>query len=457
MSKINLTANRVREFDCPPGAKQVFLWDAATEGLGLRATSGGTCYVFQAKLKGKTIRISIGSPKSWDLSRAREQARAYRTQIDGGRDPRVVKAEALAADAAKRALYRVENAEALEAWNEYIAARSARWSPRHKADHETASRPGGEKITRGRRAGMGEVKEPGMLRPLLLLPLSGITRDRVAAWLETEVVKRPTRTRLALSLLSTFLAWCGTRPEYRDQVHSDACTKMKRDLPKAQAKDDCLQREQLKSWFDHVRKLPNITNRTYLQCLLLTGARREELAGVRWEDVDFQWKTILIGDKVEGNRTIPLTPYVADLLLALQSANNTPPHPRILKRMESAGKKWRPSPWVFASKSAKSGRIQEPRLAHNKALDAAGLPPLSIHGLRRSFGTLAEWVECPAGISAQIMGHRPSAIAEKHYRKRPIDLLRMWHSKIEGWILNEAGIEQPKDSATAPARLTSVV
>ena len=71
----------------------------------------------------------------------------------------------------------------------------------------------------------------------------------------------------------------------------------------------------------------------------------------------------------------------------------------------------------------------------------AGLPPLSIHGLRRSFGTLAEWVEMPTGVVAQIQGHKPSAIAEKHYRRRPVDLLRMWHTKLEAWILECAGIE----------------
>jgi hypothetical protein len=40
------------------------------------------------------------------------------------------------------------------------------------------------------------------------------------------------------------------------------------------------------------------------------------------------------------------------------------------------------------------------------------------------------------------MGHKPSAIAEKHYRRRPLDLLRSWHVKIEAWILEQAGIEQ---------------
>ena len=77
---------------------------------------------------------------------------------------------------------------------------------------------------------------------------------------------------------------------------------------------------------------------------------------------------------------------------------------------------------------------------HNKALTAAGLPALSIHGLRRSFGTLAEWVECPAGVSAQIMGHKPSATAEKHYTVRPLDLLRLHHERIEAWILEQAGV-----------------
>jgi hypothetical protein len=39
------------------------------------------------------------------------------------------------------------------------------------------------------------------------------------------------------------------------------------------------------------------------------------------------------------------------------------------------------------------------------------------------------------------MGHKPSATVEKHYRQRPLDLLRVWHTKIEAWILEEAGIK----------------
>ncbi|WP_051094378.1 tyrosine-type recombinase/integrase [Bordetella sp. FB-8] len=287
-------------------------------------------------------------------------------------------AEQTATDQEKRRKARVSKTPALDAWDAYIQARAPRWSDRYAADLKEMAREGGDPITRGRRAGMAATKPPGILRPLLALPLRGITRDAVAAWLEKNGHARPTFA---------------------------------------------------------VRALLNRIVSAYLQILLLTGARRNELAGLRWEDVDFQWQSLTIRDKVEGERTIGMTPYVASLLRGLQRINEMPPNVRAL-RGQPEGQEWRPSPWVFASKTAADGRMKEPRIAHNKALAAAGLPALSIHGLRRSFGTLAEWVECPAGISAQIMGHKPSAIAEKHYRRRPLDLLRMWHGKIEGWILD---------------------
>ena len=66
---------------------------------------------------------------------------------------------------------------------------------------------------------------------------------------------------------------------------------------------------------------------------------------------------------------------------------------------------------------------------------------ITFHDLRRSFASLSEWIEMPAGIAAQIQGHKPSGVREKNYIRRPLDLLRMWHVKIEAWMLEQAGIE----------------
>jgi integrase len=71
----------------------------------------------------------------------------------------------------------------------------------------------------------------------------------------------------------------------------------------------------------------------------------------------------------------------------------------------------------------------------------AGIEGLTFHGLRRSFKSLTEWLEIPAGVVAQIQGHKPSATAEKHYTVRPLDLLRLHHERIEAWVLEQAGIE----------------
>lgn len=435
VTRTRLTLEKIRKMPTP-ATGAAYLYDDDPRQLCVRATAAGAkSFVYRGKLNGESVRLTIGSITVWNLDDARAEARRLQTMIDAGDDPRQVRAAKDAATEARREDARCAEALALDVWQTYVEARTPRWSARSLIDHQKLAAAGGKPKTRGRKKGEGATTQAGILRPLLLLPLVKIDADRVGEWLTVEAERRPTQARNAFVRLRAFLNWCADRPKYRAFAHADACAaRLARDaLPKKAPKDDCLQREQLLLWFENVRKLANPVQSAYLQALLLTGARREELAGLRWADVDFQWKSLAIADKVEGSRTIPLTPYVASLLAALPRRNE----------------------FVFASPTAASGRLQEPRIGHNRALTAAGLPALSLHGLRRSFGTLAEWVECPAGVSAQIMGHKPSAIAEKHYRRRPLDLLRQWHVKIEAWILEQAGIAQPADDANEGLRLVA--
>lgn len=88
---------------------------------------------------------------------------------------------------------------------------------------------------------------------------------------------RPTRARLALRLLRAFLFWCARHSTYKSVVTRNAAqNKDARESPgKPKVKYDVLQREQLSAWFEAVKQ---IQNPVYLQTLLLTGARREEIA-----------------------------------------------------------------------------------------------------------------------------------------------------------------------------------
>jgi len=437
VAKVNFTAQRVAEHSCPDGKLQSFLWDQKASGLGLRVTrNGARAYIFQGKLDGQTVRITIGDPKDWAIEKARGEARRLQTLIDGGVDPREHAAEQRDARAERKAEVERQTVTFGQAWEAYLEDRKPKWSERHHQDHVQHASEGGEPRKRGK--GFTKAGPLAKLRALKLSELAGAT---IASILETEAAERPTMTALSFRLYRGFVRWANDTPAYRRVIPDDTYqTRKVRDaVPKVEAKaGDALQREQLASWFGAVRAIANPVISAYLQALLITGARREEMAALRWDDVDFRWNSLVIRDKVDGTRTIPLTPYLRSLLLNLKRINEAPP-PRSVKSNEQP--KWQPSSWVFWSKTAADGKIAEPRLAHNQALGAAGLPHVSLHGLRRSFGTLAEWVECPVGVVAQIQGHKPSAIAEKHYRRRPLDLLRAWHSKIEAWILEQAGVE----------------
>lgn len=462
-TRIHLTVERIRKLTPPNGKQAVYVFDDDPKHLSVRLTpAGAKSFVYSGKLNGTPLRVTIGSASDWILEDARAEARRLQTLVDAGRDPRQVKAEITAADeAARAAAFAAKTAAELEAqrqqltlgqaWKVYCEARRPKWGERNYRDHE--------KLMLAERTKGDRTLEAGVLASLAPMPLSEITAAKVASWLDVEALKRPTQASLGYRLLRAFLNWAADRPEYAGIAARDACTRKvsKEHLPKSKAKDDALQREQLRIWFDAVRRISNRTISAYLQILLLVGCRREELATLKWENVDFQWNSLTIRDKVEGERTIPMTPFVRSLLLELKTRNETKPAAtRILrgKRIPNDLEKWKPSPWVFvAARRNRTGefdRMTEPGIAHRKALAAVGLPPVSLHGLRRSFGSLSEWVEVPVGIVAQIQGHKPSATAEKHYRVRPLDLLRMWHSRIEVWILEQAGIKQATNAENYP-------
>lgn len=427
LARQKLTFERLRKFELTDGKSQEFLWDSDVTMLACRATRGTKAFIFQSVFLGKTLRMTIGKISDWKIDDARSEARRLQTLIDTGIDPRIAKAEKIAAVESKQAESRRGKVMFSAAWEEYlmelktgISAKTKRpYSPRYLADHIRLSDRGGNM----RKVGSGlTIAAP--LAFFLDLPLSEISPVLITEWLSRERQTRPTVTSNAYRALRTFLKWVNDHKLYQGIIPSDVAQdrNVRKMVPVSVSKaDDCLQKEQLKGWFTEVRRLSNPVISTYLQVLLLTGARREEIAYLRWSDIDFKWSSMRIKDKVDGERTIPLTPYVSDILSKLAELSNACTDT---------------DNWVFCSDS-KSGRIVEPRKAHNRALSQANLPHISLHGLRRSFGTLAEWVEVPTGIVAQIMGHKPSALAEKHYRRRPLDLLRKWHVKIENWILEQ--------------------
>jgi len=444
MARIKFTAGRIRDFDCPADRQQAYFWDSEAPGLGIRATAGSKVYIFQGRLassdgKGKEIRVKIGDVLTWPIETgddanpgAREKARRMALLLKQGIDPRHDDQERIAANEAKQAKAKRHDVLVADAWAAYLAHHERRWGARHMADHINLSQAGGEKKKRGK----GETVQ-GVLHPLLQLRMKDITADVLTAWQAKEAETRANNARQGFEMFRAFWRWCASRTEYAGTIDTAAVEDrdVRAEVPTRKSKRfDVLQRAHLPAWFAAVRGLGNPVISAYLQGLLLTGARREELAGLKWADVDFRWGSMWVKDKVaEEGRKIPLTPYLSSLVAALPRRNE----------------------WVFSSPAAADGRIAEPRIPHNRALAVAGLEHVTLHGLRRTFASLAEWVEIPTGVVAQIMGHAPNATAERHYINRPLELLAVWHTKYESWILEQAGIELPKEGAAPSLRVVS--
>lgn len=417
----DLTHGLLERAACPADLPFVLVRDADKKGLRLRVTkAGGKHWQFETRIKGKLFTRTLGEWPTVPIDQAKAEAHRLRGLTEQGIDPRDLErqqqAEKIAREAANEAKQVAQAITVQDAWTAYLAERRQHWGDRHYADHVKMADGGGRPAKRGTNG--RKVTIAGPIHPLLSKRLVDLSPATIEAWAATEAKTRPTYGRLAWRCLKAFLTWCDEQEAYKDTLQSNPAKskKAREAFGKPTVKHDVLEKGQVPAWFDAVRGLDDAVTSAYLQVLLLIGARPGEVLALKWSDIELKWKSITIRDKVEGERLVPLTPYVHSLIAVLPRRNE----------------------WVFSSTTAADGRLTIPRNSHVRACKVAGIDGLSLHGLRRSFKSLTEWLEIPAGVVAQLMGHKPSATAEKHYTVRPLDLLRVHHEKIEAWILEQA-------------------
>jgi len=439
----DLTAGLIERAACPDGVPFVLLKDTDKKGLRVRVTkAGGKHWQFETRVKGKLFTRALGEWPAISIGDARAKAHTLRGLTEQGTDPRELeqqvaqaatdaKAAADAAQAAAETLAVEQSLTVGDLWPRYLTEgrpkRKDAWKPGYRADIETMAAPGGVKKLRGQ-----GVTRPGPMFPLMALALVDVTEDALQVWFERESVASKHQAARALMMFRGFLRWCAARPEYRKLIDRDAgkAPAILENLPANTKRTDALQLAQVQGWWAGCEGLDNRTAAAFLKALLLTGARREEVAAMTWANVDFRWRKLTLADKVDATRTIPLSPYLAQLLASLPRVNE----------------------FVFAS-SAKGGRITDARASHAKVLKLAGIEHLTFHGLRRTFTQRGRSV-APAGAVAQIQGHRPSATADG-YDILTLDDLRPYAGRVEAYILEQAGVQFVADVEPGKLRVVA--
>ena len=246
------------------------------------------------------MKIAIGSPDIWDrLDEVRKEARRLGALIDQGIDPREEKKALIKAQQAERARDSAKAATVADAWGAYIEyqkdkmarpnlERGKKWGERHLLDHERMTQPGGQAKARGK----GKTK-PGVLVPLMGKKLSTIDADTLRDWVKAEQRTRANAARQGFEAFRAFWRWLASHKDYKAVIDASVVEEkeLRDHVPSRKTTgqhEDVLEAGQLGAWFEAVRQLSNPVLAAYLQGLLITGARREELAHLKWSDVEFQ-------------------------------------------------------------------------------------------------------------------------------------------------------------------------
>ncbi|MGF7151455.1 integrase [Sphingomonas zeicaulis] len=228
-----------------------FVWDDEVKGFGLRHTAAGAKrWIVQYRHRGKTRREILGDAKEMSPKLARLAAKRVlaAAALDGLPQPVVP-------SAAKPLVTFAQFAE--EFWTDY----APHWKPSTRRSNRS-------RIKRRLKPVFGDK------------PVAQITRADVVSWRDS-MVERSGDFNRSIPVLSVMLGYAeklGYRPE-----GSNPCKGMAR--YKRPLKERCLSRREFRRLAavlaQHECSSPEFT--AFVRLLIYTGARRGEIAGLRWE------------------------------------------------------------------------------------------------------------------------------------------------------------------------------
>ena len=132
-------------------------------------------------------------------------------------------------------------------------------------------------------------------------------------------------------------------------------------------------------------RLASVHAAAAIYLLMLTGCRRNEILGLRWDDLNFETGEIRLPDTKTGTRMVPLTSPVAEVLTSLP---RTPD-----------------SPWVFPGRK-KGTRLVNLNDSWMRVRKHAGLDGVRLHDLRHTFASRALALGEGLPMIGDLLGHR---------------------------------------------------
>jgi integrase len=386
---MKITARTIAGLKLPGGKNDAIYFDDDMPGFGIRLRVSGAqvrrSWVAQYRSSGRTRRVLLGSAELLNVEQARAAAKKVLARVTLGHDPQAEKIARRQKDT--------------HSWKgivaDYLAFKQRTVRPRT----------------------YGEIVRyltGHFFKPLHNIPIDQITRKDVAARLTKITLENgsitASRARIALS---GFYAWAmGQGLAEANPVIGT--TRPQEAKPRERVLDDD---ELARVW----KACSDDAFGKVIRLLILTGARRAEVGGMRWSELDFERGTWVIpAERVKNGRqhTLPLTPLAISIIESV---------PRRVGRDH-----------LFGTRS--DGGLSH---WHAKAeLDQRlTIKPWRVHDLRRTLATRL----CDLGIAPHVVeqilnhqsGHRAGIVGvynRSSYEREVKAALALWSDHVRALV-----------------------
>jgi integrase len=400
---LKFSKSKIDALPIPEKGEAVF-WDSESKGFGIRVwSSGKKVFIYKTRVKGRQVKVNLGTYGKLTLAEAQHALKKLAGEIAIGRDP--------VEDRHTEKTAAITLGQALE---RYLTDR----------DLKTSTVADVRKCLKRLDAWMSK-------------PVVSITREMVSRKHKEIGQKSHAKANLTMRYLKAILnhasesfAYPDGRPLLVDNpVKILSVTKSWYRIGR---KTTYLKKHEIRPWVAAILSLGEAPERDpgtgnqhrklksgddladLFMVLLLTGLRRNEALGLRWEDVDMQWRTLTIPDpKNREPHTLPLGNYLFDLLARREKMADTA---LVFEGLDSCIR------YGLARIEKETGIRVTP------------------HDLRRTFTTAAESLDIPAYALKALLNHKTSGDVTQGYIQMTPDRLRVPMQKIEDFLLAEAGL-----------------
>ncbi|MBV5330653.1 MAG: site-specific integrase [Chlorobium sp.] len=369
--EVNFTKAALERIVAPEGSTRRYIHDSKESGLLLQITgSGRKSFQLYKKHQGKPVRVTIGTFPDTSVEQARKKAREIKVELSNGVNrtdqQRAIREEMMFSELFHRWLEQFAKphkrtwSDDLERYNLYLVPHFSKqklswFSPaRVRQWHHNLTTQQKQKGQAG-------------------ATISGSTANRTLALLKTVF------SQMAPDIPNP----CRTVKAFKEQ-----------------SRERFLQPNELKRLFEALESVetPPVF-RDYVLLSLFTGARKSNVLGLRWGDIDFHANLWTIQGEVSKNGDIMRVPLVEPAI-------------EILKRRKVETS----SVFVLASDIGSTGHYTTPTKAWRSLLKRAGLVNVRLHDLRRTCGSVMAGQGASLPIIGKLLGHKHQASTQVYAR-----------------------------------------